>query len=93
MVKGQEPSGQVTIPLTLHFLAQLKDEVALVLGQKGNRHRVEGKQTAGFMTVGCRPQEAISWQKQASSQKKRNQELCQMAKGLWVIEKSGHIGG
>lgn len=25
--------------------------------------------------------------------KKRNQELCQMAKGLWVMEKSGHRGG
>lgn len=26
-------------------------------------------------------------------EKKRNQELCQMAKGLWVMEKSGHRGG
>lgn len=26
-------------------------------------------------------------------EKKRNQELCQMAKGLWVMEKSGHREG
>lgn len=57
----------------------------MVLGQKESRHRVEGKQTAAVMRVGCRPQEAIPWQRQAPSQKKRNRELCQMAKGLWVI--------